>query len=73
MLICTGKHHQKYQPSKIATIEGMWDMQKAPVAWSILAWPDMKSQSNLFELQIPYAGSLILTHSLNEDIEWKTL
>ncbi len=58
----------KYQPSKVATIEGMWDLQKAPVPWAIVAWPDMKSQSNLFEVQIPYAGSLILTHGISEDI-----
>lgn len=58
----------KYQPSKIATIEGMWDLEKAPVPWAVVAWPDQKSQSNLFEVQLPYMGSLLLTHSLDQDI-----
>ena len=56
------------QPTKLAAIEGVWDTEKAPAGWSLLAWPDQKTHSNSFNVVIPYAGSLILTHGLNGSI-----
>ncbi len=56
------------QPTKLAAIEGVWDTEEAPAGWSLLAWPDQTKRTNAFNIVIPYAGSLILTHGLNGSI-----
>ncbi len=53
-----------YQPTKIAAIEGHWDGSQ-PGAFEIFAWPDEKTESNLYSISIPHASSLILTHQWN--------
>jgi cytochrome d ubiquinol oxidase subunit I len=50
-----------HQPIKIAAIEAHWDGSK-PGALVLFAWPDEKAEKNRFEISIPKAGSLILTH-----------
>ncbi|MET0445847.1 MAG: cytochrome ubiquinol oxidase subunit I, partial [Pseudorhodoplanes sp.] len=57
-----GLNTLKYQPIKIAAMEGNWDPTK-PAAFHIFAWPDEKAERNWFEISIPHASSLILTHS----------
>jgi len=59
----------RYQPSKLAAIEGVWNTEKAPVGWSILAWPDQEKRENKFELKIPYLASLIIMHNLSSDLK----
>ncbi|MEN9391531.1 MAG: hypothetical protein RL017_829, partial [Pseudomonadota bacterium] len=56
------------QPAKLAAIEGVFDTENAPAGWSVIGWPDQKSKSNLFEYEIPYLGSLILTHGMHGSI-----
>jgi cytochrome bd ubiquinol oxidase subunit I len=64
-----GLNTLKYQPAKIAAIEGHWENKPhESVPLVLFAIPDMASEKNNFELQIPYLGSLILTHSLNGKI-----
>ena len=46
---------------KIAAVEAHWDGSK-PGALVLFAWPDEKTETNLFEIAIPKAGSLILRH-----------
>ncbi len=53
-----------HQPVKIAAIEAHWDGSK-PGKLVLFAWPDARSETNRYELAIPNAGSLILTHGLN--------
>jgi cytochrome d ubiquinol oxidase subunit I len=53
-----------HQPMKIAAVEAHWDGSK-PGALVLFAWPDEKTESNLFEIAIPKAGSLILKHDPN--------
>ncbi|MCC6778611.1 MAG: cytochrome ubiquinol oxidase subunit I [Hyphomicrobiales bacterium] len=53
-----------HQPIKIAAMEGHWDGTK-PGSLVLLGWPDEKAGRNLFEIAIPHAGSLILTHSFD--------
>jgi cytochrome d ubiquinol oxidase subunit I len=50
-----------HQPIKIAAVEAHWDGSR-PAALVLFAWPDEKEERNRFELSIPRAGSLILTH-----------
>lgn len=59
-----GLNTLKHQPIKIAAIEGHWEtVSEAPLI--LFAWPDMEEERNLWEVSVPYLGSLILTHSLH--------
>jgi cytochrome d ubiquinol oxidase subunit I len=53
-----------HQPIKIAAMEAHWDGSK-PGDFHIFAWPDEKAEQNRFEISIPKAGSLVLTHRMN--------
>ncbi|RUT67604.1 cytochrome ubiquinol oxidase subunit I, partial [Flavobacterium cupreum] len=59
-----GLNTLKYQPAKIAAIEAHWDgAHPAPLV--LFAWPDAKTERNLYEVSIPKLGSLIITHDWN--------
>ena len=57
-----GLNTLKYQPAKIAAIEAHWDGSQ-PGELVLFGWPDAKTESNLYQVAIPRAGSLILTHT----------
>jgi cytochrome d ubiquinol oxidase subunit I len=61
-----GLNTLKYQPAKIAAIEGHWENTagEKSVPLILLGWPDMQAETTRYALQLPYLGSLILTHSL---------
>jgi cytochrome d ubiquinol oxidase subunit I len=59
-----GLNTLKYQPIKVAAMEGHWDGSK-PGALELFAWPDEKAEVNLYSISIPNGSSLILTHRLN--------
>jgi len=61
-----GKSVFHSQPAKLAAIEGHWQTNEPGegAAWNMLAWPDKKKQDNIWAIQVPYALSLITTHSL---------
>ena len=55
----TGGYVVKYQPAKIAAIEGRWHNEK-PASEVLLAWPDVANHRNLFAITLPPPwGSLI--------------
>lgn len=56
------------QPQKVAAMEGLWETQ-TQVPFLLFAIPDEKTRSNSFEIEIPYAASLILTHDINGEIQ----
>ena len=63
-----GVNTLKYQPAKIAAIEGIWNTEKgAPL--TLFAWPDKVSKSNLYAIEVPKLASLILTHDLDGEIK----
>jgi cytochrome bd ubiquinol oxidase subunit I len=52
----------KYQPTKLAAIEGNWDrMSNMPLR--LFAIPDEVAETNHYEIGIPKIGSWILTHA----------
>lgn len=53
-----------HQPVKVAAMEGHWHRQKG-APFLIAAWPDQERAENLFEIGIPKASALVLTHSLD--------
>lgn len=61
-----GLNTLKYQPAKLAALEGHWETNHDKAMPLILfAIPDMKNEKNKYEINVPYLGSLILTHSLD--------
>jgi cytochrome d ubiquinol oxidase subunit I len=59
-----GLNTLKYQPIKVAAMEGHWDGSK-PGDLVLFAWPDQHAETNRFEISIPRGSSLILTHDPN--------
>jgi len=57
-----------YQPIKVAAMEGDWDtLRGQPLV--LFAWPDMAAERNLYALEIPRLGSLILRHDWTGRVE----
>jgi cytochrome d ubiquinol oxidase subunit I len=54
----------KYQPAKLAAMEGHWDGSE-PGELVLFALPNSKTETNDFDIGIPHAGSLIITHDWN--------
>lgn len=56
-----------HQPAKVAAMEGDWETPSPEQGEPLVVFgiPDMAIQSNRAALEIPHAGSLILTHSWN--------
>ena len=63
-----GLNTLEHQPQKVAAMEGLWETTEgAPLL--LFAIPDEKGRENHFEIPIPYAASLILTHELKGEIK----
>jgi cytochrome d ubiquinol oxidase subunit I len=61
-----GLNTLKYQPAKIAAIEGHWDDQpEESVPLVVFGLPDMGAETTRHAVAVPYVGSLILTHHLH--------
>ncbi len=58
----SGQEVRHNQPAKLAALEGIWN-SGGNVPWTVFAIPNEKAERNDFALDIPHAGSLILTHS----------
>jgi len=63
-----GLNTRKYQPAKIAAIEGLWRTEKGGTALNLVGLPDMEAEATRYAIQVPHLGSLILTHSWDGEI-----
>lgn len=64
-----GLNTLEHQPAKIAAIEGHWVNKPGEAApLTLFGWPDMQREETRFSVSIPYAGSLVLTHSLSGQV-----
>lgn len=64
-----GLNTLEHQPAKIAAIEGHWENPPGEATPLILfGIPDMDEERTKYAVEIPYLGSLILTHSLNKQV-----
>jgi cytochrome d ubiquinol oxidase subunit I len=62
-----GLNTLKYQPAKIAAMEGDWEPKRdAPEI--LFGIPDMKNEVTRYKVELPHLGSLILTHSLDGQV-----
>ena len=61
-----GLNTLRNQPAKIAAIEGHWENppgQSVPLV--LFGLPDMSAERTRYAIEVPYLGSLILTHDLH--------
>jgi cytochrome bd ubiquinol oxidase subunit I len=63
-----GLNTEKYQPTKLAAMEGLWESGRG-VSAILLAWPDMAAETNRYEIAVPHVGSVYLTHSWNGEVQ----
>jgi cytochrome d ubiquinol oxidase subunit I len=60
-----GLNSLEHQPAKIAAVEGHWENRKGESLPLILfGVPDMAAEKTRYAVELPYLGSLILTHDL---------
>lgn len=57
------------EPEKMAAIEAQWNTHPAPAPWVLFAFPNQATEKNEYSINIPYALSLIATHSLSGTVE----
>src|SRR5262249_41836522 len=63
-----GLNTLKHQPAKLAAMEGRWETV-APAPLTPFGIPDQQAERTDYAIDIPYLGSLILTHSLDGEIK----
>jgi cytochrome d ubiquinol oxidase subunit I len=63
-----GLNTLEHQPAKLAAIEAHWETG-SNVPLILFTIPDDAAETNRFTVQIPYLGSLILTHSLDGTVK----
>ena len=65
-----GLNTLEHQPAKIAAIEGHWENSPDQTSLPLIAFgiPDMQAEQTKYAIEIPYLGSLILTHTLHGKI-----
>jgi cytochrome d ubiquinol oxidase subunit I len=61
----SASHNQKM---KLAAMEGMWETEAAPAAFTLVGWPDQESRETHYAIKVPYVMGLIATRSLTRDI-----
>ena len=64
-----GLNTLKHQPAKLAAMEGHWENHPDEgVPLILFGWPDMEAETTRWKIEIPRAGSLLLTHSWDGEI-----
>jgi cytochrome d ubiquinol oxidase subunit I len=63
-----GRNTLEHQPAKLAAIEGIWNTGSR-LPWAVFAIPDDNAATSRYEISIPDAGSLILTHDINGTVQ----
>jgi cytochrome d ubiquinol oxidase subunit I len=63
-----GLNTLKYQPAKVAAMEGLWETTKG-ADLLLFAIPDAQKEENFYEVKIPHLASIILTHDKTGEIK----
>ncbi len=63
-----GLNTLKYQPAKISAMEGIWDTKKG-AAFKLFGWPSVQEETTRYSIELPKCASLLLTHSLDGEIQ----
>ena len=60
----SGRDVARYQPAKLAAIEGKWEAgSEGPVPLVLFAFPDEAEERNRYEISVPHLASVIVTRS----------
>ncbi|MDX1803478.1 MAG: cytochrome ubiquinol oxidase subunit I [Alcanivorax sp.] len=63
-----GLNTLKYQPEKIAAVEGIWQTEKgAPL--TLFGFPDEQNKTTHMAIKLPHVASLILTHDWDGELK----
>ena len=63
-----GLNTREHQPAKLAAIEARWETARR-VPLTLFAIPDDKAEQNKYAIEIPFLGSLILTHDVDGQVK----
>src|SRR5215475_11931176 len=63
-----GLNKGERQPAKLAAIEAHWDTERR-VPLTLFAIPSDNAERNYFAIDVPWIGSLILTHNLDGEVK----
>jgi cytochrome d ubiquinol oxidase subunit I len=63
-----GLNTRDHQPAKLAAIEARWETGRR-VPLTLFAIPSDKAETNSFAIEVPWLGSLILTHDLDGEVK----
>ncbi|WP_374444767.1 cytochrome ubiquinol oxidase subunit I, partial [Stella sp.] len=58
----------EHQKMKLAAIEGMWETEPAPAAFTVFGFPDQEARETHFAVRVPWVMGLIGTRSLTTEI-----
>ena len=56
------------QKMKIAAIEAMWNTQPAPASFTAFGFPDLRTHTTHFKIEIPWVLGLIATRSVDKQV-----
>ncbi|MGH8160555.1 MAG: cytochrome ubiquinol oxidase subunit I [Gammaproteobacteria bacterium] len=56
------------QPTKTAAMEAIWHTEKPPAGENLIAFPSMKQQKNLWALNFPWLGGMMMTHGFTKPV-----
>ena len=56
------------QKMKLAAIEGMWETEEAPAAFTVFGLPDQAERETKYAVHVPYVMGLIATRSLTTEV-----
>lgn len=62
-----GLNTLEHQPAKVMAMEGIWETEKG-AGLKLFGWPDEKTETTKYSIEIPKLGSLILTHKLDGEL-----
>jgi cytochrome bd ubiquinol oxidase subunit I len=58
----------EHQKMKLAAMEGMWETEPAPAAFTLFGLPDQEARETHYAVRIPWVMGLIATRSLTTEI-----
>jgi cytochrome d ubiquinol oxidase subunit I len=63
-----GQNTATYQPLKAAAIEGIWETERG-ANLNLIGYPDQKTQTTKYAIQIPKMASLMLHGNINSEVK----
>lgn len=65
----TGYLLKDHQKMKLAAVEGAWETEAAPAAFTLFGFPDQEARETHFAIKIPWVQGLVATRSFSTQID----